>query len=347
MIIENIVIKNFRNLEHVKLIPNEKKNYIIGDNAQGKTNILESLYFLSYIKSYRTNDINNLYDKKKELSIDAVVVSNKVRNKININCQSKIKNIYLNNSVVKIKKLSEIINIIFYYPSEINLLLKFPSYRRNLIDKSIYLFNSNYVDIHNSYIKCLKNRNVCLKKNKDDYIWREKLIDLSFMITELRINYINRINKLIRSFNIYDNEHYEIYYNNYDISNYKNELKNKFKTSEEKDKKNGYTSIGPHTEDIIFNLNGNNISYYGSEGQKKTFILLYKYAQILDYESIKGDYPVFLVDDLTSELDSCRENFILNKILLECEQSFITSNSEPKKLSENTSIFYVNNGMIS
>lgn len=347
MIIESIDIRNFRNLDHIKLEPNEKTNYIIGDNAQGKTNILEALYFLSYLKSYRTNDVKNLYNKKKELSIEAIIISNKVKNKIKITSKDKIKYSYINNIKVKIKNISEIISVIFYYPSEINLLLKFPSYRRNLIDKSIYLHDSNYVDLHNNYIKCLKNRNVCLKKNQDDYIWREKLIDLSFFITSFRKNYINRINNLIETIGLYENETYKIHFNDYQLDNYKSDLKLKFKNAEEKDKKNGFTSVGPHTEDIHFNLNDTNINYYGSEGQKKTFILLFKHAQILDYKNIKGDFPVFLVDDLNSELDSNREYQILKKILSNCKQSFITSNLQPTKTYENSNIYHIKNGMIS
>ena len=225
--------------------------------------------------------------------------------------------------------------------------MKFPSYRRNLIDKSIYLYNPNYFDLYNNYLKCLRNRNICLKKNKDDYVWKEKLVELSYHIIKFRLNYITRINDLFKSLNIYDNELYKISYNTYNLSEMKKEMFSHFKNVENVDKKNGYTSIGPHTEDIIFTLNGKNISHHGSEGQKKTFILFYKYSQLLDYKSIKNDYPIFLVDDLTSELDESRENIILKKILFNCNQSFLTSSFVPKNLSENTSVFHVKEGMIS
>lgn len=347
MVIEKISIKNFRNLEKIVFFPTENINYIVGDNAQGKTNIIEAIYFLTYLKSFRTNETKNLYNISNKFEIDATIYTNKVKYFLSVSSENKTKKIILNNNRINVKKISDFLNIILYYPSEINLLLKFPSYRRNLIDKSIYIYNPDYVDLHNKYIKCVKNRNICLKNNKDDYVWREKLIDLSFYIIRSRLNFILKINDLLKSLNIYEKEKYSISYKTYDITNIKNEMSKHFENVEKYDRKNGYTSIGPHVENIDFNLNNKNINIYGSEGQKKTFLLFYKYAQLLDYKSKKKDYPVFLVDDLTSELDKSRETLLLKEILSNCKQSFITSNIKPHSLSDNTGVFHVEEGMIS
>lgn len=346
MVIEKIIIKNFRNLKKIEIEPCNKINYIIGENAQGKTNILESIYFGAYCKSFRTNNIKNLQNNNNTIDIIYKINSKKVNHILNIKYQDKNKIIKIDNNISNIKNITEIYNTVLYYPSEISLLLKFPSYRRNLIDKSIYNFKSNYLDYCINYLKCLKNRNICLKNGKDDYVWKENLIELSFIIIKNRKKYIDEINAYIKSINMYDEENYELSYNCYDTDNLKDNLIYLYENSAEKDKRNGYTSVGPHTDDIIFLINRMNLSTYGSEGQKKTFILLYKYAQIIDYFKKKNDYPVFLVDDLASEIDKSRENFIISEIVSKCSQSFLTTSYYKNEITDNIKIFNIKDGVI-
>lgn len=347
MFLEKIEIKEFRNIKSIVFYPEKNINYIIGNNAQGKTNFLEAIYFLAYGKSFRTNKLENLLNNNNFFQLEAIVKKNKVNYSINLTVKGLEKKVELNNKIKKIKDISDKLNVILYFPSEINFLLKSPSLRRNLLDKSIFLHDINYLDLHLDYIKCLKNRNLCLKENKDDYIWREKLIELSYNIVKKRLFYLDKINEvLMDNENIFKNEVYNIKYKNIDIDNYTNVMRNDFEKIRKSEEKVGYTLIGQHTDTIIFQLNEKNIDNYGSEGQKKSFLLLYKYSQLLNFFKHKKFKPILLIDDISSEIDNTREKKLIEKLLLNCEQSFITSLSKPSFTNKKANFFYINNGKI-
>ena len=217
MVLEKIEINNFRNINYICFEPSINNNFIIGNNAQGKTNILESIYFLVFGKSFRTNNIKNLLKDKKKSVLKFSILNSNVRYNIKIQFE-KNKIVEVNGKKSKIKDISDIFKVVLYYPSEINFLLKNPSLRRSLIDKSIYLTDVNYSDLHHDYLKCLKNRNICLKEKKDSYVWKEKLIDLSYEIVKKRIFYIQEINNILLQCNdLIEGETYQIYYKKIDI----------------------------------------------------------------------------------------------------------------------------------
>ncbi|MBD1400755.1 hypothetical protein ICT70_08745, partial [Pelobacter sp. M08fum] len=143
-----------------------------------------------------------------------------------------------------------------------------------------------------------------------------------------------------------EGENYQINYKKTDISNYKNKLRTDFEKIEHKEKKLGYTLLGQHTDSISFLINNLDLDSIGSEGQKKSFLLFFKFAQILN-SKIKSDFkPVLLIDDLNSEIDNKRQIILINNLLSHCDQSFITSLKIPFFYKENDKIFYVNNGNI-
>lgn len=347
MVLEKIKIINFRNINSIVYYPGQNINYIIGNNGQGKTNFLEAIYFLSYGKSFRTNKINNLFNKDKFFHLNTDIKNNNVHFSIDIKVNDIEKKIKINNKVKKIKDVSEKLNIILYFPSEINILLKSPSLRRNLLDKSIFLHDVNYLDLHLDYIKCLKNRNFCLKENKDDYIWREKLIDLSYKIVKKRVFYIDKINEILnQNVDFLDNETYKINYKNTDLDNYSKNMKRDFDKYIKQERKVGYTLLGQHTDNVTFQINNINIENFGSEGQKKTFLLLYKYSQLINFFKHKKFKPILLIDDISSEIDKSREKLLINKLLLNCDQSFITSLNTPPFIKKKVNFFYINNGKL-
>lgn len=347
MLLEKIKIINFRNIDSLVYYPGKNVNYIIGDNAQGKTNFLEAIYFMAYGKSFRTNKINNLFNKKKYFYLSSDINNDNVCYSIDIKVNDIEKKIKLNNKRKKIKDISEKLNIILYFPSEINILLKSPSLRRNLLDKSIFLHDIKYLDLHIDYIKCLKNRNICLKENKDDYIWREKLIELSYHIVKKRIFYINRINEILfQNVDLFENEIYKIKYKNIDLDNYKININKEFDKTIKHEQKVGYTLLGQHTDNVTFHINNINIENYGSEGQKKTFLLLYKYSQLINFYNHKKFKPILLIDDISSEIDNKREKLLIEKLLLKCDQSFITSLNTPSFINKKANFFNINNGRL-
>ena len=353
MYIENIKIKNFRNIENCNIEPNKKINFIFGKNAQGKTNLIETIYYSSLFKSFRTNKNLNLINKEKDFFfIDIDIVNNKVNNKLKISLDKKNnKNIYVNEKKPADKNFYKVLNSIIYFPDEISYLKNYPAYRRNLIDRSIFYINNNYINIYIKYKKCLKQRNVFLKCNDNSNdIWKEQLVEYAELIITERINYIERINIYFNIINKSNNnkENYSIKYKGYDNKEkIKDNLFKKFKINENKERRYGFTLTGPHIDDFIFSINDNNINMYSSEGQKRSLLLNYKQAQLLDYNDNYGYYPILLFDDMGSELDSYRKTNIFNRILNNSGQVFITTMDIPEINKDKTTIFEVVDGHFS
>lgn len=352
MHIKKIKITNFRNIKNSIIEPGEKINFIYGNNAQGKTNLIETIYYSSLFKSFRTNqNINLIADKKDSFIIDINIINNKVNNNLKISLDNKKnKKISINNKKPESKIFYRVLNSIIYHPDEISYLKIYPVYRRNLIDRSIFYINNEYINLFKKYIKCLKQRNIFLKNlNEKHDVWKDQLIEYAYLIIKERIKYIEKINfhfDILYNTNKL-NEKYYIDYNKYNKNSIKEDLFYKFKKNELKEKKYGYTLVGPHIDDFIFLVNNNNINKYSSEGQKRSFLLSYKQAQLRDYKNIYGYYPVLLLDDMGSELDLCRRDELFNKILENSGQVFITTMTIPDIDKKETKIFEVNNGEFS
>lgn len=352
MIIKNIKIKNFRNIEFGYITFNEKLNIIVGNNAQGKTNILESIYYSNFYKSFRTNENKNLIKiDENNFNIELNLYSKKISNNLKISLDVKNnRKILLNNKKPDSIDLYKTVNAIIYYPSEINLLLLYPSYRRNLIDRSIFFTENSYINIIKKYNKILKQRNIYLKNYSEEYDpWLDQLLCISTEIIKKRIEYIERINSKFSDIcsNSYLEEKYNIKYKSYNKDNISEHLETNYKNVKYKEKKYGYTLFGPHIEDYVFFINGKNIKNFSSEGQRKYFLLHFKYAQLLDYVDIYDDYPIILFDDYGSELDNDRTKFYFEKLYKKSGQIFITSTKNMSHLYSDCNILSINDGVIS
>lgn len=349
MYIENIKINNFRNIENCNIYPNKKINFIYGNNAQGKTNLIETIYYSSLFKSFRTNkNINLIKNEKEKFIININIINNSVNNNLKISLDNKNnKSIVINNKKPNNNNFYRVLNSIIYFPDEIIYLKTYPAYRRNLIDRSIFYIDNEYINIFKKYIKCLKQRNIFLKGSdgKND-VWKEQLIEYGCLIISKRINYIRKINSYFDI--LFDeketNEKYSIEYNKYDSDKIKDNLFYRFKQIKLKEIKYGYTLAGPHIDDFVFLINNNNISKYSSEGQKRSFLLSYKQAQLQDYKDNYGYYPILLFDDMGRELDSSRKSNIFKNILNNSGQIFITTMDVPDIEENSAKIFQVNNG---
>jgi len=348
MYIKNIKINNFRNIENCNIDPDKKINFIYGKNAQGKTNLIESIYFSSLFKSFRTNkNINLINNKKTNLFINIAIINNEVTNTLKISLNNKnIKKISINNKKPDNKNFYRFLNSIIYFPDEISYLKNYPAYRRNLIDRSIFFIDNNYINIFKKYTKCLKQRNIFLKSADENDIWKDQLIEYAYLIINKRIDYVEKINNYLNFLNKKDKtkEKYSVEYNKYKKERIKDDLFINFKKNNLKEKKYGFTLTGPHIDDFIFSVNNNNINKYSSEGQKRSLLLSYKQAQLLDYKDIYGYYPILLFDDMGSELDSSRKTNIFNRILDDSGQVFITTMDIPDTDKNKTKIFEVDNG---
>lgn len=354
MQIENIVIENFRNIEYSNITFGENINLIIGSNAQGKTNLIEALYYVAFLKSFRTQKNNDLLKEyKSTANLKCNVLNGGVDNLLQIKFGKKNKEININKKKPEKKDLFKYLNIILFHPDEVNYITSYPHFRRNLIDRSIFFTDFEYINTFKNYARCLKQRNTFIKSNSSDLdCWEDQLVIYGSEIIRKRLEYINKINNyfLINLKNQNNKEEYSLSYSKKypDFHLIEENLKEEFERKRERERILGYTLAGPHRDDLQFYLNGKPAEIFASQGQKRSLLISYKTAQILDYKAIRGHYPVLLLDDMTSELDSNRKNILLENLLNNSGQVFITSTDFKKnKISEQSKRFRVNNGEIS
>ena len=323
MYIEKIKLQNFRNYKQLELNLNKNINIIYGNNAQGKTNILESIFLCSFGKSFRTTKEKEMIKFNETNLIVEVFYQKKDRDgKIKIEIGDK-KQIYLNG--IKIKKLSELlgnVNIVIFTPDDINILKDGPSCRRRFLDMMIGQLRPNYVYNLNMYLKTIEQRNTYLRQIREENkseamleIWDQKLAEYAEIIFNYRNEFINKIVQKINKIHseITDNkEKLEIEY----ISNCKNK-ENYLKLLKERRKLDvikGFTTKGIHRDDFMIYINEKEVGTYGSQGQNRTVILSLKLAELnVIYDEI-GEYPILLLDDFMSELDLERRKNFLNNI---------------------------------
>ena len=321
MYIKEIKLENFRNYSYEKIILNNKTNILFGDNAQGKTNILEAIFISSLGKSFRTNKDKELIKENENVAkVEIKFVKNNREEKTNLEISEK-KSFCIND--IPIKKTSEIIgkiNIVLFTPEDISILKDDPQKRRKFLNIMISQLRPLYIHILNQYRKTLEQRNNYLKQIKYENksktnldIWDEQLANLGIKIYEYRKEFIEKINKKINKIHLGitdEKENIEIKYKtNISKENYLEKL-NK---NRDNDILKGYTSIGVHRDDFEIYINNKNASIYGSQGQQRSSIISLKLAEAeVIYDEIE-DYPVILLDDFMSELDKKRvKGFIKN-----------------------------------
>ena len=364
MYIKNIYIKNFRNYDEEMINFNKKINIIIGNNAQGKTNLIESIYLMSIGKSFRASKDNDMIQFDKDISnINGFI--NKKYFDVNINIlldRNNKKIIKLNQA--KLNKNSDILNnvyIVCFTPEDLRIVKDGPEKRRNFINRELCQIKPLYYNYLYKYSKILIQRNACLKSyniNSKDMImldiWNKEIIKYGINLIKSRNEFIKRLNIISNGIHknlTNDKESLEIGYEcNIDIKyGIKEEFYyNSLKKIEKKDIMRGNTNIGPHKDDLMIKINGIDVRNFGSQGQQRTASLSLKLAEIkLIYEET-GEVPILLLDDVLSELDINRQNYLIN--FLKNMQVFITTteiNNLMIKDMDECSIFTIDDGKIS
>lgn len=343
MYVKNLRLKDFRNYNSLNLSLNKNLNIIIGDNAQGKTNLLEAIYFSCFGKSFRTNKNKDLIQIDKEfnyvkLEVKLKHIETKIEYRIHKNLKKQIK---INNN--SIKKLSDIlgnINVVLFSPEDLELVKGSPGVRRNFINRELSNLYPKYCKKLIKYQKIRKQRNNLLKKYKmsNDHdkfnnhleIFSKQLIDIGSYIILKRYKFLKRLNKISKKIHRkLTNENLKLdYVSNIDFNkNNLEEIKNKFKeklnTNKKREKKLGYTLVGPHRDDFSMSINNRDINKYGSQGQQRTTALSIKLSEINLIKEEIGEYPILLLDDVFSELDINRQKRLLENF--NKTQTIITS----------------------
>ncbi len=363
MYIKSIELKNFRNYDDLNLSFNKNINLILGNNAQGKTNILESIYFLSLTKSFfAVNDKVVIKKNCLYARIDGVITSNNGCNNLSILVNNYGKYLKIGNK--EIKKSSDYLGylkVILFSPDNIRLLKEGPSIRRRFLNIEISQLSKRYILILNQFNDLLKQRNEYLKNIRNSFmdkdymlILNQKFAELAYQIYNFRNDFIVEINKRIKDIykSIINIDNIEIKY----ITDVKlndkeimiNEIKDRLDKNYDKEILYGNTLIGPQRDDFSILLNGNDISSYGSQGQMRIAILSVKLSEIDIIFNKFGEYPVILLDDIFSELDVDKRNKLIK--YLNCDRQVIITTTDIENINEelvnNAKLFKIDNGKV-
>lgn len=363
MYLQELQLKNFRNYDSLKIKLNPHINIIYGNNAQGKTNLLESIYVLGLTKSHLLALDNSLIKNgEKFCNIKGTVRKNSIKTKYEISYNLDNKILKIDNQ--EIKKVTEYINnslnIIIFYPENLEIIKGSPNNRRNFLNLELSQLSDNYLKIITEYNKLLKTRNDYLKKmsknNQIDQTYfniiTNYLVDKGILVYKMRKKFIDKINENCGKvfYELTKLEGFHIKYVNNFID--EDELKSGFIKKLEKNRireiRCGTTLFGPHRDEIEFYLNDKNLKIYGSQGQKRMAVLAMKLSEIDIFKQFKSTSPILLLDDVFSELDDIKKNNII-KYINNGIQVIITT-TEIKKINKNkfdsVTIFKIKNGEI-
>ncbi len=326
-------LKNFRNCSNLKLELNSAKVLIIGKNAQGKTNILESIYFLSCWKSPRTSnniELINFDAEKFEITSETV----KANTEIALYCsydRAKTKEIKINGVRLKLKDFKQVLKTVLFSTSDLLLLRGNPQDRRDWLDRAISQIYPAYDERLSKYDKIRVQKNNLLKDfakngNLDEAlleVYNEQLVITGSNIIYLRKKFLKEIEKIAveKHRTISETEALKITYDCSFLAGDEieiDEIAEKFRVSLENRKleeiRRCQACVGPHRDDIIFYINGNEAVKYASQGQQRTIVLALKLSELDIITQKTGDEPILLLDDVLAELDDIRQNYLLKSI---------------------------------
>ena len=344
MKINSIRLENFRNYDKLELEFDEHRNIIVGENAQGKTNLIEAIYLTAFAKSFRTNNTGDLVKFGENLANVHINFENDEINKeISIVLRQDGK------KMVKIdgktaKKTADLLNnvvVIIFSPDDLRIIKDSPEKRRAYINRELSQIRPKYYELLRNYTDVLKQKNALLKNMNNSHnsrtfnedmldVYDRQLADFAYEIIRYRKEFVDMLSQ----------DAAEIMAS---ISNEKENLRIEYKTScdyitategrellykqfyhnRDKDLYAGYSTLGPHRDDIEFYINDTDAKKYGSQGQQRTIALSLKLAEIRIAKRLMGESPILLLDDVLSELDLDRQKFLVNQI--DDVQLFITS----------------------
>lgn len=324
MIIESIELKNYRNYDKLHMDFSHGTNILYGDNAQGKTNILEAIYVCATTKSHRgSKDKEIIQFDRDESHIKLNVRKRDVPYRIDMHLKkNRAKGVAVNG--VPIKKASElfgIVNVVFFSPEDLNLIKNGPAERRRFIDLELCQLNKLYVHSLVQYNKIVTQRNKLLKDImfRPDYeetldIWDMQLVQYGREVIRCRDAFVSQLNDLVGPIHRQLSGEKESLHISYEPNVTVDMFEDTLRKSRPSDLKQRTTLTGPHRDDLSFIINDIDIRRYGSQGQQRTAALSLKLAEIELVKITVNDYPILLLDDVLSELDGSRQNHLLSGI---------------------------------
>ena len=324
MYIKSLELKNYRNYESLCINISPGTNILYGDNAQGKTNILEAVYLAGTTKSHRgSKDREMIQFDCEEAHIRMLVERNGSTHKIDMHLKkNKSKGIAIDG--VPIRKASElfgIVNIVFFSPEDLNIIKNGPAERRRFLDSEICQLSRLYMIELANYNKVVAQRNKLLKEISFSgrmadtlEIWDEQMIRYGKSIISERKKFISRLNDILSEIHRNLTGGKEQILITYEPNVSEEAFGDELKAGRERDLRFGQSYTGPHRDDFCVRVNGIDIRKYGSQGQQRSCALSLKLSEIKLVEKTIKDKPILLLDDVLSELDQNRQNFLLQTI---------------------------------
>ncbi len=357
MNLTSLKLTNFRNYSLAEISFGKGVNFIVGSNAQGKTNMLESVYMSSIGKSPKNSkdkQIVKFNEQRGKIDITFLTNAGTKNIQIYLDVNNK-KYIKINNlNVLKLTELVGVLSVVYFSPDELKLIKEVPEDRRNFLDISISQFDKVYLYDLLKYDKILKQRNAILKEqmsveNKKEQLnlFTPQLISTAAQIIKKRIDFINKLKVYAQNIHkeITITENLDITYSytlKQDVS-IEQDLAQSFEKIIDKEIDLGYTCLGPHRDDVLFKINNLDCRTFASQGQQRTVALVLKLALMQVVKDEIGEYPILLLDDVLSELDINRQNRLLN--LCQNFQTLITCTALPSTDIKCT-VINVKNGQV-
>ncbi|MCR4585467.1 MAG: DNA replication/repair protein RecF [Lachnospiraceae bacterium] len=324
MIIKSLELNNYRNYKELNINFDEGVNILYGENAQGKTNVLEAIFMSATTKSHKGSKDKEIVNfDSEEAHIKTILDKDGLERRIDMHLRKgRSKGIAVDK--VRLKKATEllgILNIVFFSPEDLNIIKNSPAHRRHFVDMELCQLDQIYLYDLNNYNKIINQRNKLLKDMafNPEYremlkIWDAQLVSYGKKIIERRRSFIESLNVIIEEIHRKLSGNKEILRIKYEPHTEAEDYEEVLKKSIEKDIKLKMTSAGPHRDDFIFFSNDIDVRIYGSQGQQRTAALSLKLSEIELVKQMTKDNPVLLLDDVLSELDSNRQTYLLNSI---------------------------------
>ncbi|MGL4362789.1 MAG: DNA replication/repair protein RecF [Cellulosilyticaceae bacterium] len=318
MYIKELTLDHYRNYETLKLNLDPGINLIKGNNAQGKTNILESIYLCATARSHRTSQEKEVIMWQEEAAHVFLVIKKRTyEDKIDFHLTSKGKNVAINKLPVnKLGDLFGTLTVVMFSPEDLQLIKKSPKERRRFLDIELCQFDKMYYFSLKQYYKVLKQRNNLLKNREVDEamleVWDMQFESYAKEVIDKRHRFVKQLNDIATSIHRDISGGKEVLEVIYEPNVKLEEVADKLKKYRQKDIYRQSTSVGPHRDDLKFLINDMDVRLYGSQGQQRTVVLSMKLAELSLMEQHLGEAPVLLLDDVLSELDDQRQRYLFN-----------------------------------
>jgi len=362
MKLQKLSLSFFRNLENAELLPCSRFNILYGKNAQGKTNLLESIYLLGTMKSFRMAKNNEMVKWGSPCgTVNGVVERDGVTREITLVMEKTGKRVRLDQKpVAKLADFFGSLNVVIFSPEDIAMVKGVPDVRRKYLDRAVFSGDASYLFFYHEYFRILRNRNILLRNGDDGGldIWSEKLVEAGTRLIASRLAYLREIEDLLQLFYgaiAGNGQNAGISYRPHLMNGEglsqdgRAKLAAALANSATEERRAGATVVGPHRDDVDFLLNGKVMKHHASQGEQRSYVLALKMAEIEYIQRRHGDPPVLLLDDMTSELDQERNRNLMDFLSKKEMQVFITTTCQENILlddRENRRTFLVEAGKV-